>query len=200
MSFIGWPDGAMAVFQWSCGLGTWTNRMAFTKPNFTLADMQSLSGNMEAALRTSYKQLLADTVTFYGIDVIDMRAFGAQAYISPFAGAPGLDTNEVLPPSVCVVITQRTPGRGRAFRGRIYLSGFAEDQLDAGVWDGAATTECLDQIGAWRQVALAVGWTHSLPTTYINKVKQDPAVMTPITSVEVRSGIPGHQRRRDRRP
>lgn len=200
MAFIAWPDGAMAVFQWASGLGTWTNRMAFTKPDFTYVDMANLSAILEQAIRTSYKQLLADTVTFYGVDVIDMRAFGAQAYVTPYAGAPGLDTAEVLPSGVAVVITTRTPLRGRAFRGRMYLAGFAEDQLDAGIWDAGCTSECLSQVGAWRAVATASGWTHSVPTTQINKVPQSPAVMTPITSIAVRSGIPGHQRRRDRRP
>lgn len=200
MAFKAWPDGAMAVFQWSSGLGTWTNRMAFTKPDFTLSHMLTLSSLLEGALRTSYKQLLADTVTFYGVDVIDMRAFGAPAYISSYAGAPGLDTNEVLPSSLCIVGTLRTALRGRAFRGRMYMAGFAEDQIDAGVWDAGATSEVVSQLGAWAAVAVSLGWTHCIPTTQINKVPLTEATMTPVTSIEVRSGIPGHQRRRDHRP
>lgn len=200
MAFVPWEDGAQAIFQWSCGLGTWTNRLAFSKGLFNYQDMANLSTNLEAALRTAYKNKLADTVTFYGVDIIDMRSFGAQAYISSYAGAPGLNITEVLPPSVSCVVTLRTSGRGRSFRGRTYLAGFAEDQLDAGIWDAGLTAEVLSQMGAWQLAAIGVGWTLSVATEMINKVPQSPATLTPVTSMDVRSAVPGHQRRRDRRP
>jgi len=200
MAFVAWPDGAMGICQWSCGLGTWTNRLAFRKAGFNYDDMAVLSNSLNAGIRTSFKNLLADTVTFYGWDIIDMRAFGAQAYITAYGGAAGLNINEVLPPSVCVGLTLRTPLRGRAFRGRQYVAGLAEDQIDAGIWDAAATAEVADQWGAWQEIAQNVGWDLCIPTTQINKVPQSPAVLTTVTSMEVRSGIPAHQRRRDRRP
>lgn len=200
MSFVPWDQGAMGVFQWSGPNGTWTNRFAYKKDNFTYNDMVALSQNLEANIRTAYKGFLADTVTFYGVDVIDMRSFGAQAYISAYAGAPGLDEGEILPASVCAVCTLRTPGRGRAFRGRTYLAGFSEAFLDGGIWDAGLTAEVLSQMGAWQQAAVSQGWTLCVATKQINKVPLALAQLNAVTSLDVRSAIPGHQRRRDRRP
>lgn len=190
----------MAVAQWSGSLGTWTNRLAFTKPSFVYADMVLLSQSLESAIRTNYKQKLADTVTFYGWDVIDMRSFGAQEYVTPYAGAPGLDETEELPPSLSVVLTLRTLGRGRSYRGRVYAAGFAEDQMTNGVWLSLLTTEVYDQFLLFFESAQNIGWTQCIASCYINKVPRSEALMVPVTTMEVRSGIPGHQRRRDRRP
>lgn len=200
MAFVPWTNGAQAILQWASGIGTWTNRLAFSKLSFNYQDMVDLSGAIETGLRTAYKGFLATTVTFYGVDVIDMRVFGAQSYVSPYAGAPGLDIRQVLPSSLSVVATLRTAGRGRAFRGRTYLAGFTEEYLNSGIWDVALTGEVVSQMEAWQAAAVTEGWTLCVATEMINHVPQSPAVLTPVTSIEVRSAIPGHQRRRDRRP
>lgn len=200
MAFIPWPDGAMGVCQWTGTLGTWTNRLAFTKPSYVFQDMVDLSNSLNSSIFTAFKSKLSPAVTFYGWDVIDMRSFGAPAWVTPYAGAPGTGTGDEMPPSVCVVVTLRTALRGRAYRGRQYVAGFEEPQITNGVWLAACTDQVLEQWNTWQEVAQNVGWTLCIANTHINKQPRTEAYMVPVISQEIRSGIPGHQRRRDRRP
>lgn len=200
MAFIPWPFGAKAILKWHQGSTIWQNHLAFTKPSFLYDDMIALSGALETGLRSSYRAMMSTSAYFDGVDVVNMEEEGAAMYNTAYAGAAGTSTEDYIPPSLCALVTLRTAKRGRSYRGRVYLGGFVETLLASSLWHSTLTEECVDQMGAWQADALVEGWTLCIASEMHNHVVTSPAEMVPVTSIVIRSSIPAHQRRRDRRP
>lgn len=76
----------------------------------------------------------------------DLSAANNPEFLSNVAAVPGTGTGSALPPQTSLVVTLRTAKAGQAFRGRVYLPGFATI-ADAG--NGTATTAASTAAGAF---------------------------------------------------
>jgi len=200
MTFIDWPEGVKVAFNWNGPQGPWANVIAFTKPTFDEAQQLVLANAMMTATQTAYRLLLADSVTLENVTVTDMRVQGAPLVQSTAAALDGIDDGEQVNPSLSCIVTLRTAQRGRSFRGRMYLGGFAETWLVEGLWHADVMTGVVVQANLWKAFGLTEGWTQVVASEQYNHVVLPHATLTPVIGWVARSNIPGHQRRRDRRP
>ena len=82
---------------------------------------------------------MADEVTVRGITVTDLRTEGAPEFFTDAHSFPqvGTATGQPLPPQVAALLSWQTALRGRSYRGRTYLVGFAENFSDGRSVDSA---------------------------------------------------------------
>lgn len=99
----------------------------------TAAIAQSVYAALIAsAAWAAYQPLLPTTVNLQGIDLKDLRTLNNPVVQSTGAASPGTSTAAALPAGVAFVITQRTAQAGRSKRGRMYLPGWAANQVATG--------------------------------------------------------------------
>lgn len=122
---------------WSGPTRTWLNVLGFkatgTFPTVDQAFANFVHSTVGAAANSSgLTGHLASTVIFERVLVRSLNS-PAQAEISS-TGTPlaGGGTGDVLPLNVASCVTLRTALAGKSFRGRTYISGFAESENDAG--------------------------------------------------------------------
>ncbi len=97
-----------------------------------LAMANSIHANIALDARwTAYALTLADTVALQNVHVRDLNVGLAPEFVSDETALPGTNGSDVLPEGVALVCTLKSAVAGRSGRGRVYLTGFGSDQLDA---------------------------------------------------------------------
>lgn len=200
MAFVETTDGAKAFLWYNSDIGRWGNTLWFSKPGYTLSQQQALADLVKGEFVDNWVDFCALGVSLPNVYVTDMRTYDGPVVQGAGPDGTGDVDNETLPLSVCLVATLRTASRGRAYRGRMYVAGLAEPQLDEGVFDQTIQENLEDFLNGFITTISAAGWSWGVHQSQVNEVAIDPQTVTPITSVSVRSGIPGSQRRRLRRP
>jgi len=200
MAFIPWPDGCKITLNWEGYSFFWKNVLCYSKPSFSLLDMTTLADMFIPELRPSLQAIMPTGVVLHNVTATDMTFEGAAEYTTPGAGDHGTGAADMESPGISVVITERTPLRGRSYRGRIYFTGLDDQSLFEGLWQTARADEVLDQFAAWDAVAAGLGWTHCIASEMHNHIVTTPANLQPVTSMMIRSLVPGSQRRRNVRP
>lgn len=177
-SFAGTVAQANGIMTALTTGASWTALAAFFPPT------QGLAGITIRDVNTANQPLITSTV--------------------PFAG--GTSASAALPNEVAVVITERTGKVGRAFRGRVYVPGWATNALGAGnVVAAAAITALQNWANTIPSAFTGQGYTWSIgqkkrvayvsPKTGISYPQRD-ATHTVISSQPVRDNHWDSQRRR----
>jgi len=177
-----------------------SNHFWFRKVDFESADLVALA---EAFRHFFYanngiKDYIVDDI-HWSMRLVDERAYDGEVYLRD-EGDDGEDITELYSLNDALVLTMYTGHRGRAYRGRLYFFGWAEDALTEGVFNAAAQNAFYISLDAMQVAAALAGWTWGVRTSQIDKVPQIPRFITAITSTAIRSGIPGTQMRRAARP
>lgn len=124
-----------------------------------------------------------------GIRIQDLSP-GVDAGLVFNVGQPGgNETDDGLPPAVSLCVTLRTGLKGKANRGRIYLTGFAEDSQSGGYWiteiqDWANTTVAGALLDAFGPLGPG-NYQWSVIHTVAGGVRLSPPTATPIISYTV---------------
>lgn len=200
MTFIPTPHTARVVVRFTKGSEGYSNVFHFEKPSFTLTDMENLAAAVDAIVGGSYMSIWNNHISYVATDVYDIRTSTGQIVTESTTGAPGTVAGEGLPTNLAVVVTLRTATRGRTGRGRVYVAGFSESNLDEGVFNSGTLPQAKSYVDNVIAEGLAVGWVCGVRSIQTDGVINNPALMRPVTDTEVRSGIPGTQRRRLDRP
>jgi len=101
---------------------------------------ETLFGGFKTQLTSSgFAGQLADSTSFTGVSVKDLRQANMPEYNSSGTAAAGADATGELPEQVALCVTGRTNRSGREFRGRTYFGGLGLiAQADARSFTGAA--------------------------------------------------------------
>jgi hypothetical protein len=200
MAFVETQDGAKVVLTWASDFGPWSNTLWFRKADFTTTDLETLALRVKKTFVDDFVDLLAVGVSLPSVQAYDMRTYDGEIRVASYSDGTGDVDDDVLPPSVCMVATLRTGKRGRAYRGRFYSAGWAELNLSDGEFGATQMGDLETALDSLRTTLAAYGWAWGVRTTQVDGVPLDPYTITDITTIEVRNGIPGSQRRRNRRP
>jgi len=200
MTFQPTQDGAMVVMPFVRAAKNWQNNLWFSKTDFNQADQLALANLVHNEYFAALDSALENAVNYGPPTCYDMRSIDGPVVIGTAPVSTGESLGELAPLSVAVVVTHYTAKRGRAHRGRTYLTGFTESVLFDGAWDAAFLLACTGLFGAMATDAAAIGWTFGVRSGQLDGVPRATAVVTPITSSVVRSAIPGNQRKRADRP
>lgn len=200
MAFLSTQDGARAILRWAGPFGFWSNHLWFRKPEFTPIDMLALADIFKNIWTATQSIYTSDQVSCLRTEVIDERVQGGALVQNTNGIWGGTESSHALPPSTCLVLTLRTESRGRAYRGRLYLTGIAESD-----WQPTGfASRVLDGWESWadslQAAAEAIGWMWGVRSAQFNGVPRPQAIITPIVGWDARSVRPGQQRRRNQRP
>jgi hypothetical protein len=123
----------------------------------------------------------------------------ATGFLRPVGSLGGNTVDDAVSPSNALCVTWRTGLKGKQFRGRSYLTGFAEDSCNAGYW--------IPEIQDWARTAFAellltnfgplgVGnYALSLIHTVSGGARLIPPTATPITGFTVNNTVRSLRRR-----
>jgi hypothetical protein len=154
---------------------------------------------------TAFRAHLNAGVSFTGVDLRDLRSANQPLVASTAAAQAGTGAGTALPPGDSLVVTLRTAGAGRSFRGRVYLPGFDTSALAAGGVASAATvTDATAFVNAIQTQLTGQGITLAIAQparqAYTGRTGAShparAAAIAPVTSIVTRNNIFDHQRRR----
>jgi hypothetical protein len=201
MAFVPIPNGARAdiifLFQ---GTVPVVNRVHYVKPDYVLDDMITLAQDI-VSVWDDVRNQFTDDLALVQVRVTDMRT--DMAPVIPYSiGLPmaGTKIEDPLPLSDCIVVTYRTTGRGRSKRGRIYVSGFTEDQWSGSQFNPSAQNAALAYAQGLRTEPALHGWGLVIASFWRGGQQRQTAMVTSVSTEVLRSAKPGSQRRRDARP
>lgn len=201
MPFHATEHGARAVLvTHSNGDIVGTNHFWFRKVDYDHDDLVNLMNafrNLVIA-NNGMKDYIAAAI-HWSFRMVDERTYDGEVVLGDFSD-DGEDITELYSFNDAMVLTLYTGHRGRAYRGRIYTFGWAEDALTEGMYNAAAQTALGISVSAMQSAIAGVGWSWCVRTSQIDKVQHIPRFLTEVTSTAVRSAIPATQSRRAGRP
>jgi hypothetical protein len=202
MAFQAFPNGALAILEYEDGAGSWTNTLWFEDLLGPPADFQALADFLLSWSGTNIMPYLSNRVTLTKVTVYDMSIQLGQIYVS--AGAPvvgGIDDYEA-PRSVALVMTFYSAVRGRSGRGRNYIAGFADTQVDEDAVTDATARAALElaYTDLIQDVQTGPGFTWVVASKVGAGVPRPEILGFDILTVNIRSALLGSQRRRIPRP
>lgn len=171
-------------------LGFVSNSGAATFPD----DAAALAAELIAALELTssaggYLSPLAAAYVVDGVRIQDLSPGVAAGLVFGTGAGGGNDVDDALPPQIALCVTWRTGLKGKANRGRSYLTGFAEDSQTGGYW--------IPEIQTWADTGFAgplmaafgpVGsgnYALSVIHTVSGGVRLTPPTATPIISFSI---------------
>lgn len=201
---------ALAVqltLHWSFGSQAGINVLGMQKPGPTPVD-QTLADAIGSAVKTQltiggWRSTLHTTCKLEKVGLRSLHAAYQPEYVDSGAAVDGSGTGEIYDLGAAAVVTLRTALSGKRFTGRVYLTGMNETAVTSGAMNTSAYTGAVDFITGIKTAVAGVsaGGPYSLGV-----ISRGPYVGTgtptisPVTTVQGRSPLLGHQRRRVKRP
>jgi hypothetical protein len=196
MTFQVTRDGAKVVVPF-VGFGRrWTVTLWFQKVGFDESDMVALADSVQYAFYTAFDNKFSDALQYGPPVVYDMRTVDGTIATGTDNPEGGEASADALPLQTAAVLTLRTNKRGRAHRGRLYIAGFTEAEMADNAFSESIRTAMNNFGDALTGVVGPIGWTWGVRSGTLDGVKREEAIITPISSYEMRNLQPGSQRRR----
>lgn len=200
MAFVSLADGARMVIVYGDTSFEHTNNLYLQKAGWGEADPPILANDVHAAWVALVNRPLASAYKLKAIRIYDMRGENEPIYNYTFNTTAGTQTGEVTDKSSAVVVTLRSAFRGRSGRGRLYIGGLSEGNMQSGLWTAGIVTQAHNWVNNILAACLSAGWIPVIMSRMRDGVPRNPAEAHVITSIEVRNNIPGSQDRRNHRP
>lgn len=200
MAFIPTPHGARIVVNYTKGTETFSLVFYATKAGYDLTAQQQLADAVDNVHNVTWKAQLGSQITYQSTQVYDARESDGAIVTSNAHTGPGTAATETLPINLAVCVTLRTAGRGRSSRGRKYVSGSTEGNIENGVWKGTWVASALGYITNIHNAIGDAGWQHVIRSIQQDKQPVNPAATRAVTFMSVRSSMVATQRRRVDRP
>lgn len=129
------PNAAIAKLNWSQLSRTYQNVLGLLGVAALPTIDQTLANNLmtDAAAAFASSGLnthMNNATALQSVSIRDISAANRFEFVSTQASVPGTLVTEPLPLNVASVVTLRTAGAGRSFRGRVYFGGFTETEND----------------------------------------------------------------------
>lgn len=124
------PNSAFCTLYWNNQSALAVNVIGMA-PRPTSVFNQSVAETLGAAIKAAFTANLALVITttcsLVRVGIRDMRSPNQPEFRDTGAAVAGTAPGDALPPQTALVITLRTNGAGKSFRGRIYLPGWGEN-------------------------------------------------------------------------
>lgn len=201
MTFQPAAHTAQATLFWEGKGGvTWQNVMHFTKEDFDDTDMDNLISGLKLCLSgATMLNYISSDAELVKVVVTDMRTQGARQ-IEEAINQSGTSASDMIAQGSAQVATLRTDVRGRSYRGRFYFGGHSEDDLIDAEFTALARAALVEWLEDIRDLALISGWVLVVLSRWLDGVLRGTAIGTEVSDIVSRTGLPGSQRRRNKRP
>lgn len=156
------PSCAQITINWANASGRGAHNVLYGRYSGAFAGNTAQANSIMTALSTggawtALAAFLATTTTLAGVSIRDVNTPNAPLITSTNAAVPGTSASPEMPDEVAAVITLRTSFTGPAYRGRMYVPGWATNALAAGNVIAAAAVTALNSWGGTIAGALAAG-------------------------------------------
>lgn len=131
------PFATQVVLNWSVAGGKTAHNVLYGRntgvPAPSVSQAQAIfSALTTGSLWTALATHLSNVVSLTGVTLTSVHTAGLPSFSSTGASVPGSNAAIALPSEVAFCITLRSNGRGAQNRGRMYIPGYATDQVIAG--------------------------------------------------------------------
>lgn len=204
------PSCAQIILVWQQQDGKLARNVLYGRYTGTFAGTVPMCDAILTALITgaawsTLASMLAVETALTAVHMRDVNFINQPVLESVAAGAPGTSTFRSLPNEMAICVTLRTALSGRGFRGRMFLPGFTEDNVELGNVIHPSTIQGINSwVGGIAGILSAQGfvwvigqraraaYTGSTGTAHPAR----PAGSVPITAASVRDNHWDSQRRR----
>jgi len=202
MAFIEFDDGALAILEWGSDATQWTTTLWFKQLAPDSADYQELADFLHDHFGTNLCPSLWDNFYLRKVTVYDMQTETGSVTYDTKTQVQGGKTGTGAALNAALVVTFRTPARGRSARGRNYITGFVEADTGADEVTNATTisdiVDCFDDLVTDVQTNTDFYWV--VASHYSGGLPRAEVMAITISGAENRSAKFGSQRRRVDRP
>lgn len=168
----------------------------FTKTTPSAADFLALATEFADAWDTHMKPNQSDDIALGDCVAYDLSAEDAPTYTyTGVNGNAGTVLVDSLPNNTAAVVSHRTASRGRSGRGRNYIPGLTENNVQDGLLQAATVTALLADWASIVSAVALVGWDLVVAQRFADGVQLTTGVTRDVTS-ELMSTSLGTQRRR----
>lgn len=163
----------------------------------TTEQMLGLGADLLSWWANQIAPLVSQAVSVTEVYLSDFTSLnGASATVTPLGPLNGQRSSPVMPNNVSLTVSFRTPFRGRSFRGRNYVVGLTEDQIEA----SSVTAPTGNAFSSAYQELLAVAANNGaqwvVVSRFTNGAPRPIGLTTPVQSPVVTDLVIDSQRRR----
>jgi hypothetical protein len=178
------------------------NTLSFLKGSAIVeADLTDAAAAGVSWWETYVKPMVSDQLSLEGVNVIDLTTSSSPSYnlaVSPVK--VGARASARLSANAAVVISWRTPLRGRSFRGRFYVSGICEDTVSSATQiNGTLQTGLLVAAANLDAFFDPLGLAHVVISRFADKAARSAGFPAVVTSAVVDVFIDSMRRRLENR-
>jgi len=130
MAFIPFENVARCTINMELAFQQVANVLYFLRTS-TIDDtfLLNLGEDIAAWWTGSLRALLSENIVLKNVTCMDMTTSSGSVIVADGADTPGLLAENAISLNTALVVTHRTPKRGRAFRGRTYIVGLGVSQV-----------------------------------------------------------------------
>lgn len=159
-------------------------------------DLVTAANTMHAALSAEWKNQMGDEWTIDNITAQDWTVEdGEQIPTNQTLPINGSEVAPAIPASVALVVSHRTDHTGRSRRGRTYLPGLTEGNVDFNTVDALGIADAIDTFTAWDSNLDAQELDHVVYSLYSAGVERVTPLATLVTSRIVNDRVDTQRRR-----
>lgn len=198
MPFVPAANVAMVELRYTYQGQQVENTLYFDRGSaMTTTEMTDLAALLATNFQDNVRANMPTSLTLREIYVTDLTSDTAPTVtytgILPLTGSDG---QPAMPNSVTLCISFRTNGRGRSSRGRNYLLGITENEVDnnfvSSTFYGPWETFYTDVLG----IAAGEVWTWVVLSRYANNAPRVAGLAQPVTDFVIVDTVVDNQRRR----
>lgn len=192
LPFIPFSNCAEAVLAFSQNATFWLLTLGFQKAGgITGTDLSDLCDAIDDWAVADLQARISTEATLDSIKATDLSTAVSPSFtksptltgVCTLAGTP-------IPPSVTMVVTFQTALRGRAYRGRNYVAGRIQAELQTErSWNATPVSDMqtayANGAGYWGPL----GWTHCVLSRQINNVRRTLGAATPVINYRANAQI-----------
>lgn len=193
-------DCARVVIKWSMAGQDFSNVLHYVKSGYNSTEQAALAAAVAGAANSFTTGSLSQDVHYDGTDAYDIRSGTGPITPNTAGQANGGVAEDAIPINTAIVTTLYSAARGRSGRGRIYHAGYGEGSIVDGIYVAGAKTSAEAFVTNLKDNASAIGWTMVIVSRFQNHVELPNPITYPVLTFQVRSLLPGTQRRRVDRP
>lgn len=131
----------------------------------------------------------------YAVDLTSADGPTATAVAPP--GTIGGEISQPLPNNVALVLTHRTAQRGRAYRGRTFISGLVEGNVAGNLVDAGWAGTLVAAFNTFIiEIQSTVAWVFVIVSRQLDNAPRVTGVATVVTATVLRDNVVDSQRRR----
>ena len=198
MPFVPTPDVAKVELRYTYQGQQCENTLFFIhNVGINLTDMEALAGAIAANYSTAIVPNVPTSLILREIYVEDQSDASAPA-VTYTVGLPqaGTDGAPAAPNNVTLCVSFRTVGRGRSSRGRNYILGITENEVDNNTVSPLAWLPWFDLYQEFLDFGPLGPWTWGVLSTISGGVPRTVGLFQPITAFTVVDATVDSQRRR----